>query len=140
MSQLWFRRLLSLCPIAISVLWVAGVTRFRGYSLETQEWLVVVAAAFSLHVLTRRLRRPKPLPPLPERTNPLTLAALAAALVAGLALVIGGTLELLVDSQEPSATSWALRSLWHGACAFGACYCAFLHRLLQSGRKARDAA
>ena len=129
MSQRWFRRVLSLCPTAIAVLWVAGVGHFRGYALSANEWLVVVAAAFALHTLTSRLRRPRPLPPLPERANPALLAVLAATIVAALAAVVGGVMELLVDPYRPSETSWALRTTWHAACSFGASYCGFLLRL-----------
>lgn len=134
MPLLWFRRFLSLCPPAITVLWVAGVTRFRGYSLTAQEWLVAVLGVLAMHVLLQRARRQRPLPPLPERANPLTLAALAAALVAAVSLLLLGVLELVGDTYVPSDTSWFLRTTWHGACVFGVCYCGFLHGLLDPRR------
>jgi hypothetical protein len=45
--------------------------------------------------------------------------------------VLGGIGEAMVQSHYPSELSWGLRTLWHTACAFGASYCAFLHRLLR---------
>ncbi|HEX5052356.1 MAG TPA: hypothetical protein VFZ65_11320 [Planctomycetota bacterium] len=134
-AQRWFRRLLSLCPVLIAVLWLAGVSQFRNYDLGASEWGAIIACAFALHVITRRLRRERPLPPLPENSNPATLAALAAAIVAFLAMLVGGALEWFVQPYYPSDTSWALRTTWHAACAFGASYCGFLLTLLGHTRK-----
>ncbi|MEO6597986.1 MAG: hypothetical protein ABIP94_24850 [Planctomycetota bacterium] len=134
-TQRWFRRALSLCPVLIAILWLAGISHFRNYTLSPTEWAVIVVSAFALHIISNRLMRPRPLPPLPEHTVPTTLAALAAAIVACLAVVVGGTLEWLVQPYRPSETSWALRTTWHAACAFGASYCAFLVRLLAHTRR-----
>jgi hypothetical protein len=129
MSNRWFRRLLAACPALIAVLWVAGVAHFRNVELTPVEWLTVAAAAFALQTLARRLARPRPLPPLPAGSNPVTLAALAAAILAVPAALLAGLLELYVDSLRPSATSWALRTIWHTACVFALGYCTFLLRL-----------
>ncbi|MBZ0152458.1 MAG: hypothetical protein K8J09_13105 [Planctomycetes bacterium] len=123
------RRLLSLAPTLIAVLWVAGVARFRGYELAPREWAVVVAMAFALHLVVSRGRGPRPLPQLHPDTNPATLAAMAAALFTGVAAAISALIEWLVDSVEPPTTSLGLRVLWHASCCFGACYCTFLPRL-----------
>lgn len=123
------RRLLSLAPTLIAVLWVAGVARFRGYELAPREWAVVVAMAFALHLVVGRGRRPRPLPRLRPDTNPTRLAAMAAALFAAVAATISALVEWLVDSVEPPTTSLGLRVLWHASCCFGACYCSFLPRI-----------
>ncbi len=123
------RLLLGLSPVLVALLWLAGVSRFRGYDLSAREWLVVVAAAFMLHILQRRLWRPRPLPPLPPGTNPAVLALLAAVVLGALATVVGGVFEWAVEPMRPSEVGWALRTLWHGACSFGASYCGFLARL-----------
>ncbi len=128
-SDRWFRRVLSLCPVLIAVLWVAGIAHFRQYALAPSEWAVMVAGAFALHVLMQRFRRPRPLPPLPKGTNPVTLAAFAASIIGVLAAMVGGVLEWLAQAWQPSETSWALRTTWHAACSFGASYCGFLLRL-----------
>ncbi len=129
MSQRWFRRLLSSCPVLVALLWSAGVAHFRGIELAPVEWLVVAAGAFSLHTIGRRLMPPRPLPPLPPNTNPVTLAALAATIRAVPVGMVGGVLELFVEAQHPSTTSWLLRTTWHAACAFAIFYCSFLLRL-----------
>jgi hypothetical protein len=119
--------LLALLPTAIAVLWVVGVARFREHELSAMEIAGLAAAGFALHAMTR-FRRPRPLPPLPAHTSPPALAAMAAGIVAALALLLGGTLEAAIPVAEPSSPWW-LRTLWHGACTFGATYCSFLHRL-----------
>lgn len=129
MSNRWSRRLLGLCPALVALLWIAGVAHFRDIVLSAMEWLVIVAGAFSLQVVGRRLSRPAPMPKLPPDSNPVTLAALAAAVVAVPAGLLGGLLELFVESQHPSQTSLLLRTVWHAACAYAVCYCGFLLRL-----------
>ena len=136
MSHRWFRRVLSLCPTAIAVLWVGGIAHFRGHPLSTQDWLVLVAAAVGLGIVARRLQRPRPLPQLPEHSNPITISALAAALIALFTGLLAGILELVADSVHPSERSWLLRTTWHAACAFAASYCQFLLRLTASRQKA----
>ncbi|MFY9344341.1 MAG: hypothetical protein WAT39_17750 [Planctomycetota bacterium] len=128
------RLLLELCPIAIALLWVAGVARFRGYELTGKEWAVVAAGGFVLHLLVRRATPKRPLAALPAGTTPATIAALAAALLAVLAVAVGGIFEWVVEPIRPSAVSWGLRTSWHAGCVFGACYCAFLARLQTAPR------
>lgn len=130
----WFLRLLQLLPVAIAVLWLAGVAQFRGYEFSPFEWATLVAVAFALRTLTVRFQRPRPLPALPPGTNPVTLAALAAAIIGGLAALVGGALEAVVDTNQPTDTPWLLRTAWHAASAFAAGYCGFLQRLVTSPR------
>jgi hypothetical protein len=130
-----FRLVLGVCPLLIAFLWLVGVAKFRHYELTLQEWAVVVAAGFTLQLLSRRTLRPRPLPPLPERANPNVLAALAASVLAVLAAVVGGVLEWAIEPTRPSEVGWSLRTTWHAACAFGASYCTFLARLHQAPRR-----
>ncbi|MFK7740034.1 MAG: hypothetical protein AB8H80_06885 [Planctomycetota bacterium] len=124
-------RLLGLCPLAIAVLWIAGVSRFRGYDMKPLEWAVLVAAAFAMHIIGRRAWRRRPLPQLPENARAMPLAGLVAMLIALLVGVLAGILELVANRYFPSEVPWGLRTLWHAACAFGASYCSFLQRLLR---------
>lgn len=124
------RRLLGLLPTAIALLWILGITRFRHHELSAMEWASLAAAAFALHAMTR-LQRPRPMPPLPPNANPTTLATLAAMIVATGALLLGGLLEAILPAPE-TVSPWWLRTLWHGACTFGAAYCSFLLRLHQA--------
>jgi len=125
-SERWFRRLLLLCPVLIGLLWIAGIAHFREYALLPREWAVLAAAAFALHLMLQRMRRRRPVPPLPEGVNPAALAALAASIIGSLVAVVGGLIEWTVQPYHPSDTSLWLRATWHGACAFGASYCGFL--------------
>ncbi len=127
--HLWTRRLLTICPVLVALLWIAGVSRIHDFALETIEWMALIALAFTLHVLHRRFRRPRPLPALPPQTNPAILAAIVAAIGGVLALLGGGLCEWLLEGNEPPALSLPLRALWHGACAFGGGYCSVLPRL-----------
>lgn len=129
MENRWSRRFLSLCPTAIAVLWVAGVAHFRHVTLAPLEWATMVAAAFAMSALLQGLQSSRPGPALPERTDPVALAAMAAAVIAVLATVIGTGLELVMEQDHPTDVSLALRTTWHAACAFGASYCTFLWRL-----------
>ncbi|MCA8951527.1 MAG: hypothetical protein KDE27_18615 [Planctomycetes bacterium] len=129
MSPLWFRRLLTVCPVLVGVLWVAGVARFREIDIAPVEWAALVAVAFALHLVLRRARRPRPLPPLPEGANPVALSGFAAAIVGVLIGLLGALAEWLVEHYTPSHVPLGLRALWHGACAFAAAYCGFLLRL-----------
>lgn len=126
---LWLRRLLSLCPVLIGLLWVAGISNFRGYTLDGREWAVLLAAALAMHVLTTRLQRRRPAPVLPEGTNPVKVSLLAAAMLAALAAVFGAVLESLADHYRPSEVALPWRATWHAACTFAATYCGFLQRL-----------
>jgi hypothetical protein len=130
-----FRLVLGICPVAVALLWLAGVARFRGYDLEPIEWAAVVAFAFVFHVLLRRLRRPRPLPPLPPGASPNALALLAATILAFVAAIVAGVFEWVVEPQQPTDVPWSLRTTWHAACAFAASYCSFLLRLQQAPRQ-----
>lgn len=123
--------MLGLCPLGISILWVAGVALFRGHELQPMEWLMLLAVGFALHLIARLSWQRRPLPPMPEGARAVPLAALVAAIVAVVAGIIGGVLELVAENYFPSEVAWGLRVLWHTACAFGAAYCAFLQRLLR---------
>lgn len=124
-------RLLGLCPIAIAVLWIAGICRFRGVALEPLHWLLLVTAAFAMFVIGRRTRARRPLPKLPENARAIPLAATIATIMAVIAAVAGGVLELVAENWYPSEVGWGLRTLWHAACAFASSYCSFLQRLLR---------
>src|SRR5262245_41823238 len=137
-SERWFRRLLSVCPVLIVLLWIAGIAHFRDYAFMPREWAVLAAAGFALHVISRRLRRQRPMPPLPEGVNPAALAALAASIIGTLGAIVGGVIEWTVQPYHPSETSLWLRATWHGAFAFGGSYCAFLLRITGPANKAAD--
>jgi hypothetical protein len=124
-------RLLGLVPLAIAIIWVAGVARFRAYELEPLQWLLLVAFAFAMQVIGVRMRRQRPLPPMPSGARAVPLAALVATIVGAAAAVAGGALEWVAPRYFPTEVSWGLRTLWHVACAFGASYCLFLRRLLR---------
>lgn len=127
--QPWSRRVLATCPVLVALLWVAGIARFRDFEISALEWAALAAVAFALHIITRRARRPRPLPKLPEGANPAALAAFAAAIVGVLIAGLGLLFEWLVEAYRPTTVALPLRALWHGACAFGAAYCGFLLRL-----------
>jgi hypothetical protein len=120
---------LSIAPVLVALLWIAGIARFRNYELTTNQWAVLLATAFALHLLQKRALRPKPLPPLPPGVNPAILALLAGLIVGALATVLGGAFEAMLPPGAPEESPWGLRAFWHGACAFGGSYCAFLGRL-----------
>jgi len=128
-AQLWSRRLLSICPVLIAVLWIAGVSRFRGHEMTGPQWSAVVAGAFALTALSGLAGRRRPLPKLPEGSNPVTISMLAAAILAVIAAVVAAVFEAIVDQYRPSEVNLAWRATWHAACAFAATYCTFLHRL-----------
>jgi hypothetical protein len=125
-------RVLRTLPTGIAVLWIAGVAQFRDMQFTALDYAVLLAAAFALQVVMQRLRgRERPIV-LPKGANPTTVAFLAAAITGTLALVIGGALELATSSSDGApVTPWWLRTLWHGACAFGASYCRILSRTQQ---------
>ena len=125
----WFRRFLAISPVLVMILWVAGIARIHDFGLEPIEWAALVALAFALHVISRRLRRPRPLPQLPPGTNPAALAAVVATISGVIALIGGGALEWLLEEDMPSTVALPLRALWHGACGFAGAYCAVLPRV-----------
>lgn len=126
----WFVRSLQIAPAGVAVLWLAGVAQFRGYEFSPLEWATLVALAFALRILTQRFGRPRPLPPLPPGSNPVTLSAVAALIIALLAALVGGALEAVIEPERPTDTPWLLRTAWHAASAFAASYCGFLGRML----------
>lgn len=130
-GNVWSDRLLGLTSLAIGILWVAGVARFRDHELKTEEWLILVTGGFALHILTQRTFHRRPLPVLPEGARAMHLSALIASIIAAMAAVMGGILEVVAQQYMPSEVPWGLRMLWHAACAFGAAYCLFLQRLLR---------
>ena len=125
-----FDRLLGLAAFAIAIIWVAGVARFRDYELEPIQWLSLAALTFARSVIGGRMRRRRPMPPMPQGARAIPLAALVATIVGAVAFVAGGLLEWVAPRYFPTEVSWGLRTLWHVACAFGASYCLFLRRLL----------
>jgi hypothetical protein len=134
-STIWYRRILSICPVLIGLLWVAGISHFRGYSLSPREWAVLVAAAFALHLLTLRFQRRRPAPTLPDGANPVTVSLFAAAILAVIAAIVAGAFEAIVDQYRPSEVALPWRATWHAACAFAATYCGFLQRLALGQRR-----
>jgi len=128
-AQRLFRSLLGICPLLISLLWIAGIAQFREFRLEPLEWAALAAIGFALQLLSRRARRHRPLPQLPANANPAAIAGLAATIVGVLVGCLGALFEWFLQSYRPSDVPLALRALWHGACAFAASYCGFLLRL-----------
>ncbi len=128
-------RLLGLLPVAIAILWVAGMAHLRNYPLSGMEWATLVAGGFALHAIGTRMWPPRPAPKLPEGATPGAVAALAAAMVAVLAAIVGGGLEHWITPARDATSSWALRTLWHTACVFAFSYCGFLHRLLTAPKR-----
>jgi hypothetical protein len=128
-TQLWFRRFLGVCPVLVALLWIAGIARFRDFEIAAMEWGALAALGFALHLITGRARHRRPLPPLPERANPASLALFAAGIVGLLIGVLGSVFEWFVEAYQPSTVPLPLRGLWHAACAFAAAYCGFLLRL-----------
>lgn len=124
-------RLLGLVPLGIAIIWVAGVAQFRDYELKPLHWLLLVAFAFAMQVIGKRIWTRRPLPPMPEGARAVPLAAMVATIIAVAAAIAGGMLEWFATRYFPSEVSWGLRTLWHIACAFGASYCLFLQRLLR---------
>lgn len=128
MTDRWFRRLLAPCPMAVLLLWIAGVARFREYRIAGREWLFLAVAALGLDAAARGVRR-SARPPVVETSHAATVSAVAAAVVGVAALLGGGLLEFVVERIRPTASSLPLRALWHGACAFAFTYCTLLLRL-----------
>lgn len=124
------RAVLFSCPLVIGLLWIAGVARFRGYVLAPMEWAGVCLAGVVMHLTMAHLTRRRPLPALPPGQHPALISLFAAALVGTLAALAGVALELTIDHYRPSTVAMPWRVTWHAACAFGALYCSFLHRLL----------
>jgi len=129
-TDTWTERLLGIASLGIAILWVAGIARFRDHELKPVEWLMLIAGGFALQIITKRAWAHRPMPPLPEGARAMHLATLIAAIIAAMACVFGGILELVAQAYLPSEVPWGLRMLWHAACAFGASYCMFLQRLL----------
>lgn len=128
---MWSERVLGLVALSIAMLWVAGIAGFRSYELQPSEWLILVTGGFALHILAQRTWHRRPLPALPEGARAMYLSALIASIIAAMAGIGGGILEMVAQNYMPSEVPWALRVLWHAACAFGASYCMFLQRLLR---------
>lgn len=128
MTDRWFRRLLAPCPIAILLLWVAGVARFRDYQIAGREWFFLAVAAFGLDAVARGVRRGVRTPDV-AATHASAVSAIAAAVVGTAALLGGGLLEFVVERIRPASTGVPLRAVWHGACAFAFTYCTLLLRL-----------
>lgn len=130
-APVWQARLLRALPLAIAVLWIAGIASFRDLGLRPTDYGVLLAAAFALQIVLGRADGKRPPLRLPERSNPAVIAVLAATITGMLAMLVGGIAEALAPQPTaPNAPSWPLRAMWHGACAFGASYCRFLARLL----------
>ncbi len=131
------RRILSLMPSLVAGLWIVGVTRFRDLDLDLRSYIAIFATTMALLLL---LRRARPLPrhiDLAPGSNPRSMALLVAVLTGGIALLLGGALEaVLAGGDPPVKTSWHLRTLWHGACAFAAAYFRLLGKLRVRGEDA----
>jgi len=131
LASVWSERLLGLISLGIGILWVAGIAQFRDHELKPEEWLILVAGGFTLHLLMQRASRKKALPPMPEGARAMRMSALIAAIFAAMACIAGGILELVAQQYRPTEVPWGLRMLWHAACAFGFSYCRVLQRLLR---------
>lgn len=127
-------RALALCPPAVTVVWMGGFASMHGRPLTPIEWLALLAAAFAVGVVGRRLRGRRPPPRLPEGISPMRVSVTIAMLMFALACLAGGVVEWLLQGTPrfASATPWGLRMLWHGAAAFLASLCVFLRRLQPS--------
>lgn len=130
-SAVWIDRALGLCPIAIMLVWIAGVARFRAVEVAPFDWAVMTGAVFALNVIGQRLWFRRPLPKLPEHARAIPLAAMVATLFALLVFACAGVVEYVAAAHFPSDAPWGLRVLWHAACGFGGAYCVFLRRLLR---------
>lgn len=125
----WQLRVLAICPALVALLWIAGILRFRDVEIQPIEWVVLVAAGFTLQLLTKRAGMRRPLPQLPQNTNPVALTLFVSAILGAAVALFGALFEWFLEQYEPSKVPLALRALWHGACAFGAAYCSYLPRL-----------
>lgn len=133
----WYLRVLAVCPAAVAVLWIAGIAKFRDLEIRPMEWVVLVAAGFTLQLLTKRASARRPLPQLPKDSNPVALTLFVSAILGTVVTIGGGLFEWFLERYEPSKVSLPLRALWHGACAFGAAYCSYLPRLLVAAELAQ---
>src|SRR5262245_24628494 len=126
-------RILRLMPPLIAALWIAGIANFRDFGFGPLDYLTLLAAALALQLVLARMRGGQRPIALPAHSNPATIALLAAAMTAVLAFVLGGIVESIVPAEPGhDLPPWALRTVWHAACAFGASYCRILSRLLPS--------
>jgi len=130
----WADHLLRLCPILIAMVWIAGVASFRDFAMQPLHWAIAAAAGFATLVVLRRLMLRQPTPKLPEGASVVKVSAWIALVFALITFVVGGIVEVAAQQRFPSDTPWGLRTLWHGACAYGGAYCVFLQRLLRAGR------
>lgn len=131
-------QVLDALPTAVAVLWIAGVTQFRGLPMTGLDYAVLAAFAFALHALLRRMRPGRRAIVLPPTANVGTVALLAATITGVMALLVGAVLEAMVPPQEQGNTPYWLRTVWHAACAFGASYCRFLARVVQGDARPPD--
>ncbi len=131
----WHQRLLRLLPMAIAVLWIAGIGQFRDLGFRPIDYGALLAAALALQIVLGRAQARRAPIVLPEHSNPAVIALLAALLTGTIGLLLGGIAEWAAPNPGGrELPPWSLRTLWHGGCAFGASYCRFLSRLATTPR------
>jgi hypothetical protein len=132
------RRVLWGAPVAIFVLWLAGIASYRAWSIPAGQHVVLLTLLLSAKLVCGWVLPARPRFVLPMGRNLLSLTLQVGIITAVVGLILGGIVEAGVPHSDPGyGTPWLLRTFWHGACAFGASYASFLGRHLPRPRSLR---
>src|SRR5687767_6604579 len=82
------RRVLGLLPLVIVIVWLQGLSWFRGYDVSPVAYLVLAAMLFAGSLFLARLRQTTGRRHRPE-PRPFRMASIAASILGVLALVLG---------------------------------------------------